>query len=73
MYALWKIEESQHDLMEMCTDGHALEEELISISSQKIRDEKAATRACLNALMSHMGLSYEGIYRDEYRCSSAAS
>ena len=66
-WGVWQITESLEDLLEASGERPLLEEELSTISSMELKQEKAATRVLLRKLLDACEISYKGIWRDDCR------
>jgi len=66
LWALWKIEESAEELMQLLKpEGYDLSF-LYNISNYEKKREWLASRLTIKALVNHIGEEYSGTYCDEY-------
>lgn len=66
LWGVWKIEESQEDLLGDLVIDDDLSNSLQTIRVENRKMESVATRRLLKCLAGQMGISYEGIWKDKH-------
>lgn len=65
-WALWRIEESEHDLWRQLLPNSESQHEFLAINHPQKRLEWLASRLVIQSLVNNMGLDYQGIYKDAF-------